>query len=156
MQDHVGADGVKEPEVAATAPAAEKPAQVAGGAAISAKVVKELRDKSGAGMMACKKALTEAAGNFDKVRKRYSFGNLWGLPWLITQLSTCASRDGPCCAVLSDRGLGLFSWHSCSLRSHAMHTGNHLLRLVHKIWRNRVGLQLPKSAQACYCGHTLF
>jgi len=112
---------VKEPEVAATVPAAEKPAQAPGGAAISAKVVKELRDKSGAGMMACKKALTEAAGNFDKVRERYLCRSaLWGLPWLITQLSTCASRDGPCCAVLSDRGLGLFSWHSCSLRSHAI------------------------------------
>ncbi|GBD90839.1 elongation factor Ts [bacterium BMS3Abin04] len=34
--------------------------------AITAKQVKELRDKTGAGMMDCKKALVEADGNFDK------------------------------------------------------------------------------------------
>jgi elongation factor Ts len=33
--------------------------------AISAKLVKELRDKTGAGMMDCKKALTETEGNID-------------------------------------------------------------------------------------------
>jgi elongation factor Ts len=33
---------------------------------ISAKVVKELREKTGAGMMDCKKALQNAAGDFDK------------------------------------------------------------------------------------------
>ena len=33
---------------------------------ISAKLVKELRDKTGAGMMNCKKALTEHNGDFDK------------------------------------------------------------------------------------------
>ena len=33
---------------------------------ISAKVVKELRDKTGAGMMNCKKALTDNDGDFDK------------------------------------------------------------------------------------------
>ena len=37
--------------------------------AISAKEVKELRDQTGAGMMACKKALSEAEGNFDKARE---------------------------------------------------------------------------------------
>jgi elongation factor Ts len=35
-------------------------------AAITAQMVKELREKSGAGMMDCKKALTESDGNFDK------------------------------------------------------------------------------------------
>lgn len=34
-------------------------------AAISAEMVKKLRDQTGAGMMDCKAALTEAAGNFD-------------------------------------------------------------------------------------------
>lgn len=33
---------------------------------ISAKIVKELRDKTGAGMMNCKKALAENNGDFDK------------------------------------------------------------------------------------------
>ena len=33
---------------------------------ISAKIVKELREKTGAGMMDCKKALQDAAGDFDK------------------------------------------------------------------------------------------
>lgn len=33
---------------------------------ISAKIVKELRDKTGAGMMNCKKALTDNNGDFDK------------------------------------------------------------------------------------------
>ncbi|HPC11303.1 MAG TPA: elongation factor Ts, partial [candidate division Zixibacteria bacterium] len=32
---------------------------------ISAQLVKELREKTGAGMMDCKKALTEADGDFD-------------------------------------------------------------------------------------------
>ncbi|MCC6809770.1 MAG: translation elongation factor Ts [Deltaproteobacteria bacterium] len=35
-------------------------------AEISAQLVKELREKSGAGMMDCKKALTEAGGDFEK------------------------------------------------------------------------------------------
>lgn len=35
-------------------------------AEISAAAVKDLRDRTGAGMMECKKALTEAAGDFDK------------------------------------------------------------------------------------------
>lgn len=34
--------------------------------AISAKLVKELREKTGAGMMDCKKALTETDGDIDK------------------------------------------------------------------------------------------
>ena len=34
--------------------------------AITASTVKELREKTGAGMMDCKKALTECEGNFDK------------------------------------------------------------------------------------------
>lgn len=34
--------------------------------AISASLVKELREKTGAGMMDCKKALTETSGNFDQ------------------------------------------------------------------------------------------
>ncbi|UCD93683.1 MAG: translation elongation factor Ts [Candidatus Zixiibacteriota bacterium] len=33
---------------------------------ITAQMVKELRDKTGAGMMDCKKALTETGGNFEK------------------------------------------------------------------------------------------
>jgi elongation factor Ts len=33
--------------------------------AIGAKLVKELRDKTGAGMMDCKKALTATEGNID-------------------------------------------------------------------------------------------
>ena len=35
-------------------------------ATISAKLVKELRKKTGAGMMDCKKALTETDGDIDK------------------------------------------------------------------------------------------
>ncbi len=37
--------------------------------AISAKLVKELRDKTGAGMMDCKKALEEAGGDIDEATK---------------------------------------------------------------------------------------
>ncbi len=33
---------------------------------ITAKLVKDLRDKAGAGMMDCKKALNETEGNLDK------------------------------------------------------------------------------------------
>ena len=35
-------------------------------AEVTAKLVKELRDMTGAGMMDCKKALTAAAGDIDK------------------------------------------------------------------------------------------
>ena len=35
-------------------------------AAVSAKLVKELRDKTGAGMMDCKKALAETSGDTTK------------------------------------------------------------------------------------------
>lgn len=41
------------------------PLQAAAGAAISAALVKELRAKSGAGMMDCKKALVESNGDFE-------------------------------------------------------------------------------------------
>ena len=54
----------KKEEPAAEAPKAEAPK--ADGAAISAKDVKALRDKSGAGMMDCKKALTECGGDMEE------------------------------------------------------------------------------------------
>lgn len=38
-------------------------------AAITAKMVNELRSKTGAGMMDCKKALVETEGNFDEAIK---------------------------------------------------------------------------------------
>ena len=53
----------------AEAPKAEAPkaeAPKAEGATISAKAVKELRDQSGAGMMDCKKALTECNGDMEE------------------------------------------------------------------------------------------
>ncbi|CAI5999794.1 unnamed protein product [Closterium sp. NIES-64] len=53
-------------EEAAPAPAAT-PAAAAGG--ISAAVVKQLREETGAGMMACKKALTDANGDLDTARE---------------------------------------------------------------------------------------
>ena len=37
--------------------------------AITAALVKELRDKTGAGMMECKKALTETDGNVEKANE---------------------------------------------------------------------------------------
>ena len=49
--------------------------------AISAKLVKELRDKTGAGMMDCKKALTETDPDFF----------LWAADWLQRLLQ--ANRD---------------------------------------------------------------
>jgi len=36
---------------------------------INAKIVKELRDKTGAGMMDCKRALAESGGDIDKAIK---------------------------------------------------------------------------------------
>ena len=39
---------------------------------ISAKDVKKLRDQTGAGMMDCKKALTEAEGDFEKGNRNSS------------------------------------------------------------------------------------
>ena len=54
----------KKEEPAAEAPKAEAPK--ADGAAISAKDVKAFRDATGAGMMDCKKALTECGGDFEE------------------------------------------------------------------------------------------
>jgi elongation factor Ts len=54
----------KKEEPAAEAPKAEAPK--ADGAAISAKDVKAIRDATGAGMMDCKKALTECGGDFEE------------------------------------------------------------------------------------------
>ena len=59
----------KKEEPAAEAPKAEAPkaeAPKADGAAISAKDVKAIRDATGAGMMDCKKALTECGGDFEE------------------------------------------------------------------------------------------
>ena len=39
---------------------------------ITAKLVKDLRDKTGAGMMDCKKALNETDGNVDKACLLYT------------------------------------------------------------------------------------
>ena len=49
-------------------------------AAVTAAMVKELREMTGAGMMDCKKALTETDGDMDKAveflkRKRYGKGS---------------------------------------------------------------------------------
>lgn len=49
----------------AAAPTAAAPARTSTGG-ISSELVKKLRDKTAAGMMDCKKALTEAGGDFDK------------------------------------------------------------------------------------------
>jgi len=48
---------------------------------VDARIVKELRDKTGAGMMDCKKALTESEGDIEKaidyLRKTWNFSILW-------------------------------------------------------------------------------
>eukprot|EP00537_Pseudo-nitzschia_pungens_P011218 CAMPEP_0172390984 /NCGR_PEP_ID=MMETSP1061-20121228/7508_1 /TAXON_ID=37318 /ORGANISM="Pseudo-nitzschia pungens, Strain cf. pungens" /LENGTH=490 /DNA_ID=CAMNT_0013121501 /DNA_START=51 /DNA_END=1523 /DNA_ORIENTATION=+ len=51
------------PEPAPEAPAAEAPAPAPAGGAITPKTIKALRDLTGAGMMDCKKALTESGGD---------------------------------------------------------------------------------------------
>lgn len=53
------------PAAIAEEPAAEAQTEEAAAPAISAKMVKELRDKSGAGMMDCKKALKECEGDIE-------------------------------------------------------------------------------------------
>eukprot|EP00897_Mesotaenium_endlicherianum_P003255 jgi/Mesen1/2958/ME000176S01999 len=50
------------------APAAAEAAAAPAAGGISASAVKSLREETGAGMMACKKALTEAEGDLDKAR----------------------------------------------------------------------------------------
>ena len=53
--------------------------------AISAKLVKELRERTGAGMMDCKKALTETDGDIDKaidyLREKVSLKRLKSRPY---------------------------------------------------------------------------
>jgi len=69
---------------------------------ISANIVKELRQKTGAGIMDCKKALTEAGGNLDKA-----------------------------CEIISQRGLAIAKKKSERSAEQGLiecyvHTGNHL------------------------------
>jgi len=69
---------------------------------ISAEQVKELRQKTGAGVMDCKKALTEAGGNFDKA-----------------------------CSIITERGLAIAKKKSDRVAEQGaiecyVHTGNHL------------------------------
>jgi elongation factor Ts len=69
---------------------------------ISAEQVKELRQKTGAGVMDCKKALTEAGGNFDKA-----------------------------CSLITERGLAIAKKKSERTAEQGViecyvHTGNHL------------------------------
>jgi elongation factor Ts len=69
---------------------------------ISAEQVKELRQKTGAGVMDCKKALTEAGGNFDKA-----------------------------CIIITERGLAIAKKKSDRAAEQGtiecyVHTGNHL------------------------------
>jgi elongation factor Ts len=69
---------------------------------ISAEQVKELRQKTGAGVMDCKKALTEAAGNFEKA-----------------------------CSIIAERGLAIAKKKSERTAEQGIiecyvHTGNHL------------------------------
>ena len=75
-------------------------------AEISAQMVKELREKTGAGMMDCKKALSETAGDFVKAEE-----------WLRKKgISKAASKGGRVVAeglvavdVLNDGKLGVRS-----------------------------------------------
>lgn len=69
---------------------------------ISAENVKELRQKTGAGVMDCKKALTEAGGDFDKA-----------------------------CSIIAERGLAIAKKKSERVAEQGViecyvHTGNHL------------------------------
>jgi elongation factor Ts len=69
---------------------------------ISANIVKELRQKTGAGVMDCKKALTEAGGNLDKA-----------------------------CEIITERGLAIAKKKSDRSAEQGViecyvHTGNHL------------------------------
>ncbi len=69
---------------------------------ISANTVKELRQKTGAGIMDCKKALTEAGGDFDKA-----------------------------CEIITERGLAIAKKKSDRVAEQGLiecyvHTGNHL------------------------------
>lgn len=69
---------------------------------ISAKKVKELREKTGAGVMDCKKALTEAEGDFEKA-----------------------------CGIVTERGLAIAKKKSDRVAEQGViecyvHTGNHL------------------------------
>ena len=61
--------------------------------AITAAMVKELREKTGAGMMDCKKALTESNGDMDKAvdllkKQTASLLKVW---FILTSMATAAS-----------------------------------------------------------------
>ncbi|KAK9697704.1 hypothetical protein RND81_08G054900 [Saponaria officinalis] len=58
---------VKEPSAAAVE--TEKPVEKAPTVAVSAALVKQLRDETGAGMMDCKKALSETGGDVEKAQE---------------------------------------------------------------------------------------
>ena len=70
---------------------------------ITASLVKELREKTGAGMMDCKKALTESEGDFDKA-----------IEWLRekglaaqTKKAGKVAAEGVSYAIVADNGVGV-------------------------------------------------
>ncbi|MBO7701394.1 MAG: translation elongation factor Ts, partial [Eggerthellaceae bacterium] len=68
--------------------------------AITASQVKELRDMTGAGMMECKKALTEADGNMDKA---VDLLREWGVA-KVAKKAGRATNEGTVMALVSEDG----------------------------------------------------
>ena len=72
--------------------------------AITAAMVKDLRERTGAGMMDCKKALVEVGGDMEKAvdylreKGMAKAAKKPGLPWL-----PCSARPTSCPAVTTSR-----------------------------------------------------
>ena len=58
---------------------------------ITANLVKDLREKTGAGMMDCKKALTETSGDFDKAIEYLRKKGMRLMPWADVAVPSLAS-----------------------------------------------------------------
>ena len=68
---------------------------------ISAGMVKELREKTGAGMMDCKRALAESAGDFAKAEEYLRKKGIAGAESLRSVTRVPSSRSSPACPTRS-------------------------------------------------------
>ncbi|MEM5948182.1 translation elongation factor Ts [Spirochaetia bacterium 38H-sp] len=98
--------------------------------AISAADVKKLRDKTGAGIMDCKRALTEANGDFDKAEKILKEMGLAAA----AKRSDRATKEGRVFAVVKDNKAGLLEilceTDFVARNSDFISTGEEILNLI--------------------------
>jgi len=100
---------------------------------ISAQHVKELREKTGAGMMDCKKALTEANGDFEEAKKSMERWYWWGIPTFFR----CPWNEDPGACDIALVGVPHSSGNGSTERD--QHLGPRAIRHVSALYRRSHG-----------------